>query len=123
MGFFTPLMNLFRRNKQKRRSPREPIALDVMFFMQEGEMISGRAGVVNVNKGGVCLELDTVIPVDTTIALKINPHTVMKHIRFNKVMTDDRGHHIMKITWVREKEGGGCFTGGYFLRPDGTAYK
>lgn len=115
---------IFRFGGQKRRSKRMPIDLGVMYVVRANETISGRAKVVNVNKGGVCLVLDHIVAADTTILLKINPHAVFNHIDFERVQCDDRGRYVLKIVWVKEKhDGSGVFVGGIFLKPDNTPYK
>ena len=124
MNFLYPIKALFARifnlgGKDHRRSRRDPKHIEVMYVTRMREVISGSAKVLNVNKGGLCLDLDQMIEPNATIAVTINPHTVIKYINFKKVMKDERGRCLFKVLWVKAKEGEpGSFAGGFFIPGD-----
>lgn len=124
MDIFYPIKTLFARvfrlgGKDQRRSRRDPKHIEVMYVTRMREVLSGHAKVLNVNKGGLCLDLDQMIEANATIAVTINPHTVIKYINFKKVMRDERGRCLFKVLWVKNKEGEqGCFAGGFFIPSD-----
>jgi hypothetical protein len=112
---------LWIKSKEQRRSRRDPTYIEVMYVTRMREIISGHAKVMNVNKGGLCLDLDRVIEPNSSLAVTINPHTVIKYINFKKVMKDERGRCLFKVQWVKPKEeaqGQGCFAGGFFIPSD-----
>jgi hypothetical protein len=120
-GLLAGLFNA--KGKEQRRSRRDPTYIEVMYVTRMREIISGHAKVMNVNKGGLCLDLDRVIEPNSSLAVTINPHTVIKYINFKKVMKDERGRCLFKVLWVKKKEdeeaqGQGCFAGGFFIPSD-----
>ena len=121
--FLRAIFNVFRKNNERRRSYRQPIHVDTLYFSQAEHAVSGQATVLNVNRGGVCLSCDNQVLPDTLVGLKINPHTISTFIDFKKVMVDEAGRYVIKIVWVKTKDGHpGVVAGGVFLEKDGSPY-
>jgi len=104
------------KGPEQRRSRRDPTYIEVMYMTCNDAMISGNAKVMNVNKGGLCLDLDHVIEPNLTLAVTINPHVVIKYLKMDEIMKDERGRCLFMVQWIKDKDGEeGCYAGGYFM--------